>query len=89
MDCNPFLKKGAAGGRGALETPLNIEWQTRAAPPTEFENRLGDALEEVFAAGAEALAEVVARLNAMHVFDAHGRAWTEASFEETMRRLGA
>ena len=89
MDCNPFLKKGATGGRGALESPLNIEWQTRAAPPTEFENRLGDALEEVFAAGAGALAEVVARLNAMRVFDENGRAWTEASFQETMRRLGA
>ena len=89
MDCNPFLRKGAAAGRGALETPLNIEWQTRAAPPTEFENRLGDALERVFASGACQLAEVVARLNEMQSFDADGKPWTQASFQEAMSRLCA
>ena len=88
MDHNPFLAKRMAAGRGAVEQPLNIEWQTRAAPPTEFENRLGDALEKVFAAGADTPAEVVARLNEMQLFDASGACWTEASFRETMARLG-
>ena len=63
--------------------------QTRAAPPSEFENRLGDALERVFAQGIESLPEVVARLNADGSRDAEGRPWSEASFQETLRRLGA
>jgi len=88
MDHNPFLKKDAAGGRGTVEETRNIEWQTRAAPPTEFESRLGDALEQVFGRGIEALREVVEQLNAQGSRDAAGRPWTEASFQETMRRLG-
>lgn len=88
MDHNPFLKKAAAGGRGAVEETRNLEWQTRAAPPTEFENRLGDALEQVFGQGVESLREVVEQLNAQGSRDAAGRPWTEASFQETMRRLG-
>jgi hypothetical protein len=77
-----------AAGRGALEQPQNLEWQTRAAPPTELENRLGDALEKIFAAGADTLADVVARLNQLQLFDASGAPWTKASFQETMARLG-
>jgi len=88
MDHNPFLAKRMAAGRGAVEQPLNIEWQTRAAPPTGLEDRLGDALEIVFAAGAGTLSEVVAQLNELQVFDASGARWTEASFRETMARLG-
>jgi len=89
MDHNPFLRKAPAlAGRGSVEQPQNLEWQTRAAPPTEFENRLADALERAFAAGAETLADVVARLNEMQVLDASGARWSEASFEAEMRRLG-
>ncbi len=89
MDHNPFLARRLGAARGALEQPQNLEWQTRAAPPTEFENRLGDALERVFDDGAETPAQVVARLNAMAFPDAEGRPWTEASFREAMARLGA
>ncbi|HEX6267600.1 MAG TPA: recombinase-like helix-turn-helix domain-containing protein [Burkholderiales bacterium] len=89
MDWNPFLAKtDAAAARGTVEKLQNIEWQTRAAPPTGFENRLGDALERVFAEGAESLQEVVQQLNAGGSRDAAGLPWTEASFQETMRRLG-
>lgn len=87
MDHNPFLKKTAAGGRGAVDHQENIEWQTRAALPTQFENGLGDALERVFAAGAESLAEVVESLNAEGSRDAAGQPWTEASFQDEMKRL--
>jgi hypothetical protein len=87
MDHNPFLQKSAGAARGAVEQPQNIEWQTRAAPPTERESRLGDALERVFAAGAESLAEVVAALNAQGSRDAAGQPWSEASFQDEMRRL--
>ena len=89
MDYNRFLKEGCCGERGAVEVPENIEWQTRAAPPTEFENRLADALERVFGRGIEALHEVVEGLNAEGSRDADGRPWTQASFQETLRRLGA
>ena len=88
MDHNPFLAKRMGAGRGAVEQPQNIEWQTRAAPPSAFENRLGDALEQVFAAGADTLPEVVERLNELRAFDAAGARWTEASFREAMARLG-
>lgn len=89
MDHNPFLKPALGESRGGVENPFNLEWQTRAAPPTEFENRLGDALETIFAGGAQELAEVVAGLNGMQLFDAEGRPWTEASFQEILKRLGA
>ena len=90
MDYNPFLAGGQVPqGRGAVEQPQNLAWQTRAAPPTEFENRLADALEQAFGAGAETLAEVVARLNQMEVLDAAGARWTEASFQALLQRLGA
>ena len=88
MSHNPYLTKKPAG-RGEVEKPGNVEWQTRAAPPTEHQNRLGDALERVFARGVESLPEVVAQLNAEGSRDAVGEPWTEASFQECMKRLGA
>lgn len=77
--------------RGRIERPeeaQNVVWQTRAREPTDYENRLGDALEQVFAGGAGALAEVVEGLNQLELPDPGGRAWTEASFEAEMKRLG-
>lgn len=89
MDHNPFLarKPGPAGGRGTVEKLENIEWQTRAAPPTEHENQLGDTLERVFARGITVLSEVVAALNAEGSRDSAGAPWTEESFQAEMRRL--
>lgn len=95
-DHNPFLKPWDLGRRssdaqkGAIERPERIEnvpWQTRAAPPTEYENRLGDALEAAFAAGIERLEDIVVRLNTQGLFTATGERWTEAGFEAEMRRL--
>lgn len=63
--------------------------QIRTAEPTEFENKLGDALETIFMKREYELPQVIAGLNALGVFDEHGRAWTETSFCETMERLGA
>ncbi len=88
MSHNPFLTKRPAS-RGEVEKTVNIEWQTRAAPPTEQEDRLGDALERVFAKGVESLPEVVAQLNAEGSRDPAGDPWTQASFQEHMKRLGA
>lgn len=82
-DFNPYLTPGNAQ-RGEVEKRINIPWQTRPSVPSEFENRLGDALEQAFTAGAATLAEMIKTLNAQQVFDAQGEPWTEASFEAAM-----
>ena len=77
--------------RGRVEKPAdaaNTVWQTRLAPPTDYENALADALEQVFAAGAETLAEVLEKLHALGSRGPDGAAWTAASFEKEMQRLG-
>ncbi|MCW5771494.1 MAG: hypothetical protein KIT16_07670 [Rhodospirillaceae bacterium] len=63
-------------------------WQIGDGKPTDYETRLGDALEAAFAAGHRELASVVAALNAAGVTTADGSAWTEAQFEREMQRLG-
>jgi recombinase-like protein len=87
MDHNPFLKKGAPGGRGGVEKRENVPWQYRAEAPSEFENRLGDALEQIFAKGVESLHDVVQELNRLTP-DRSGKPWTEESFQAEMKRLG-
>src|SRR5262249_50191881 len=77
--------------KGEIERPdavVNFVWQTRAAPPSAYENRLGDALVECFAAGIEELEPLIARLNDMGVPSPDGARWTAASFEREMTRLG-
>ena len=77
--------------RGRVEKPdeaVNTVWQTRLAPPTPYENALGDALEQVFEAGAQTLAEVVAKLNELGSRAPDGARWSEASFEREIARLG-
>jgi hypothetical protein len=88
MDHNPFLANKSADARGKVEQLENIEWQTRATPPTEFENRLGDLLIQIFAKGVETLPEVIQELNRNGSRDAAGNPWTEESFQAEMKRLG-
>ena len=93
MDHNPFLAKRTTGGnaggaRGSIERFENIEWQTRAAPPSDFENRLGDALVALFGSGVDTLEAVVRELNQAGVRDPQGAPWTEASFQALLRELG-
>jgi hypothetical protein len=88
MDHNPFQKKSTPGARGGVEKRENIEWQNRAEAPSEFENRLGDALEQIFAKGIESLPQVVEELNKT-TRDRAGNPWTEQTFQAEMKRLGA
>ena len=88
MDHNPFLKKGQPGARGGVEQRVNIAWQNRAAAPDEFENRLMNALEQIFARGTESLPEIVSELNKT-MADRSGTPWSEQSFQTEMKRLGA
>jgi hypothetical protein len=62
--------------------------QARTAAPTVFEDLLGDAIERAFAAGASSVEEVISHLNRTGPANANSEAWTPASFEATMARLG-
>jgi len=89
-----WLEKSAGnkGDEASIERPdavQNVRWQTRAAAPTDYENRLGDALQEIFAEGIYDLAGIVRALNESGIRSASGTAWTEASFTAEMARLGA
>ena len=91
MDFNPYLKRAARGGEAAkgsiekVDATQNLIWQTRAAPPTEYEDRLGDLLLQAFASGIDELAALVARLNELGSRAPDGAAWTEASFQAYMK----
>ena len=63
--------------------------QARRREPTDYENRLGDALEAAFADGVHDLPALVARLNADGIATPDGAAWTEVGFERAMKELGA
>ncbi len=98
MDYNPHLKPwtrpepNKEAGKGSIEVPdeiVNIVHQTRATPPSEFENKLGEALETIFGDDVTELADIVSRLNEMGVQAPYGEAWTEDSFRSEMKRLGA
>jgi hypothetical protein len=97
MDSNPHLKPwskpqpNTVAGKGAIENPGqtdNIVWQTRPAAPNAYEISLADGLEAVFSQGAQALDEVVAKLNEIGVRSPEGTAWTVDRFEAEMARLG-
>ena len=91
MDFNPYLKHAPAGNEAAkgsiekVDPARNLIWQTRAAPPTEYENRLGDALEQAFASGTHELDALVAKLNELGSRAPDGAAWTEASFQAYLK----
>ncbi|MEM7442200.1 MAG: recombinase-like helix-turn-helix domain-containing protein [Pseudomonadota bacterium] len=97
MDHNPFLKSwevptpNKAAGKGSVEIPSqaeNIVWQTRAAPPSAYENALGDAIETAFGEGHYELEPLVARINELGVKSPEGTPWTEQRFCAEMARLG-
>ncbi len=97
MDHNPHLQPWRApepnnvAGKGHIEVPgqaRNIVWQTRAAPPSAYENNLGDMLEAVFEDGATTPEQIVQGFAARRFCMPDGSAWTVALFEAEMARLG-
>ncbi len=62
--------------------------QHRSAPPTAYENLLGDSIERAFSQGIHELAALVVYLNTAGPSGPDGQAWTTASFEREMARLG-
>lgn len=87
----PVPQRGAidAPGRAVGNLEENIIWQTRDHAATEYENRLGDALESAFEAGADSAEAMASHLNGAGVHAPDGTPWTAASFESVMRELGA
>lgn len=82
-------KPSNKGGVGAVETYDNIEhviWQNRTAPPTEYEDGLGDALEQVLAETHE-LPGIVAGLNELGMRMPSGAKFTEESLKAEFARL--
>lgn len=97
QDFNPYLqafravRRSDAAGKGQIYNAPEREliiWQTRPAPPTEFESSLAAALEQIFAQRIYELPDIVAALNRDGVRTRQGEAWTEQSFVATFRELG-
>jgi hypothetical protein len=78
---NPFPEESR------LAPPYTNPRQAQRRAPTDYENRLGDALEAAFAAGAWELDALLARLNAEGIRTPDGREWTPANFESILERL--
>lgn len=62
--------------------------QSRTAPSTEFEDRLGDAIEAAYAEGIHHLDGVLARLNSSGPPAPTGDSWTADNFTALMAELG-
>ena len=78
-----------APSRGRVEKPgeaVNVEWQTRSRPPTEYENLVGNALEQAFDSGAEQLSQVRERFEKIGFKDPQGKPWTEESLQAWLRQ---
>ena len=79
------------GGEDTLELPgrtANLRWQTREKPPTDYENALADALQDMFAREIYELPEIVAGLNDVGIPALDGEPWTPESFKAAMREMG-
>lgn len=63
--------------------------QVQKRPPTEYENRLADAIEAAFRNGAHELPRLVAALNEAGMPDPDGNPWNPETFEAIMARLNA
>ena len=63
--------------------------QARTRKPTAYEDLLGDSIERGFAAGLHEVEAMVAHLNRTGPLGPDGTAWTCASFQSEMARLGA
>ena len=79
-------------GKGHIEHPEdtnNVVWQTRSAPPNDYEIQLCDTLETLFQSGVDELHEIIAGLNEAGIRAPAGGLWNEENFQAEMKRLGA
>ncbi len=66
-----------------------VEHQTRDRVPSDYENLLGDSIEQAYAAGVHDLPGLCAALNDGRTPSPNGMLWTPDLFEQEMKRLGA
>lgn len=71
-----------------LPEPYNARRQTQFADPTEWEDRLADAIEAAFTAGAWDLPALVDAVREQGVTDPDGLPWTIETFRTELDRLG-
>jgi len=62
--------------------------QAQAAPPTDFENRLGDAIEAAYGAGIHDLDGLVTHMDEHGPLNPAGGSWTIENFTALMAELG-
>ncbi len=62
--------------------------QARKREPTAFENLLGDAIEDAFSRGIDALEPLVAAVNDFGSAAPDGQSWTPETLMATITRLG-
>ena len=74
-----------------MRTPelYNETHQTRSAPPTAYENLMGDSIERAFAQGIHDLTGMVGYLNEAGPAGPNGQPWTEETYKQEIARLGA
>lgn len=97
LDYNPYLARKTSAddqqdlAQQRIEMPgerENVVWQTRAAPPTEYENTLADALVSIFEQGVEDLETLIVKLNETGPKSPDGENWSAEVFERVMSELG-
>lgn len=74
-----------------MKTPYvgyNETFQTRAAPPSDYENKLGDALEEAFKRKIHDLDGIIKVIEEQAVPNPQGASWSVASLTAELARLG-
>lgn len=63
--------------------------QARTAPPTPYEDLLGDSIERAYAQGLHDVSGIVGYLNKAGPFAPNGVPWSEEMLAAEMKRLGA
>lgn len=70
-----------------IPAPYLAPQQAQRRPPTDYENRLGNALEAAFGAGAADPASVAAHFNARGFRTAGGEPWTAEALRAALAEL--
>ena len=90
-DDNAEINSGAGGGNHP-RLPHNglflEQWQAATGKTSAYEQKLGDALEDIFQKGVHDLPGIVAALNQLDLNTPEGEAWREHNFQPVMAALG-
>jgi hypothetical protein len=65
----------------------NLTWQTRPAPPNQFEHDLADQLMIAFGAGIDDTTAIAVHFNNNGFRQGNGEPWDSVALEATLSRL--